>query len=48
MRSSGSACRLLVEWISATPEEASIFPDATIRSPYTLNLTKDFTGPAVS
>jgi hypothetical protein len=38
--------RLQVEWISATAEEASIFPEATIRSPYTMNLRKDFTGPA--
>ncbi len=33
-----------VDWIAATGDEASIFPDATIRSPYTLNLSKDFTG----
>lgn len=38
--------RLQVDWISATAEEASIFPDATVRSPYTLNLSKDFTGSA--
>ena len=36
--------RLQVDWITATGDEASIFPDATIRSPYTLNLSKDFTG----
>jgi hypothetical protein len=38
--------RHLVEWISATEDEASIFPEATVRSPYALNLRKDFTGPA--
>ena len=38
--------RLQVEWITATGEEASIFPEATVRSPYALNLRKDFTGPA--
>ena len=38
--------RLLVDWIAATAEEASIFPDATVRSPFTMNLRKDFTGPA--
>jgi hypothetical protein len=38
--------RLQVEWIAATAEEASVFPEATIRSPYTMNLRKDFTRPA--
>src|SRR5690349_5648979 len=38
--------RLQVEWITVTGDEASIFPDATVRSPYSLNLRKDFTGPA--
>lgn len=38
--------RLQVEWITATEEEASIFPDAVVRSPYALNLSKDFTGSA--
>lgn len=38
--------RLQVDWITATGEEASIFPDATVRSPYSMNLRKDFTGPA--
>ncbi len=38
--------RLQVDWITATADEASIFPDATVRSPYTLNLSKDFTGSA--
>ncbi len=38
--------RLLVEWISATEDEASIFPEATVRSPFSMNLRKDFTGPA--
>ena len=36
--------RLQVDWITATGDEVSIFPDATVRSPYTLNLSKDFTG----
>jgi hypothetical protein len=35
-----------VEWIAASADEASMFPDATHRSPYTLNLSKDFTGSA--
>lgn len=38
--------RLQVEWITATEEEASVFPEAVIRSPFTMNLRKDFTGPA--
>jgi hypothetical protein len=38
--------RLLVDWIAATADEASLFPDATVRSPHTMNLRKDFTGPA--
>lgn len=38
--------RHLVEWIAATADEASMFPDATVRSPYTMNLRKDFTGSA--
>jgi hypothetical protein len=38
--------RLQVDWITATSEEASVFPEAVIRSPYSMNLRKDFTGPA--
>jgi hypothetical protein len=38
--------RHLVEWITATDEEAVLFPEATIRSPFSMNLRKDFTGPA--
>jgi hypothetical protein len=38
--------RLLVEWISASADEASLFPDVPIRSPFALNLTKDMTGAA--
>lgn len=38
--------RLQVDWIIATADEASMFPEATVRSPYTMNLRKDFTGPA--
>jgi hypothetical protein len=35
-----------VEWIAATELEASVFPEATVRSPYSMNLSKDFTGVA--
>jgi hypothetical protein len=35
-----------VEWIAATADEASMFPEAVIRSPFSLNLSKDFTGSA--
>lgn len=38
--------RLEVEWISATADEASVFPEATVRSPFSMNLRKDFTGSA--
>ncbi len=38
--------RLQVDWISATAEEASLFPEATIRSPFSMSLKKDFTGPS--
>lgn len=38
--------RHLVEWIAASEEEASIFPAAVVRSPFALNLSKDFTGAA--
>ncbi|MGZ9160825.1 MAG: hypothetical protein ACXW4T_06620 [Candidatus Limnocylindrales bacterium] len=38
--------RLQVEWISATADEASIFPEATVRSPFSMTLKKDFTGPS--
>lgn len=38
--------RHLVEWITATDEEAVLFPEATIRSPFSMNLRKDFTGPS--
>jgi hypothetical protein len=36
--------RLQVEWISPTTDAATIFPDTQIRSPYSHNLIKDFTG----
>lgn len=36
--------RLMVDWISATTEAASLFPDVPIRSPFTARLIKDFTG----
>lgn len=35
--------RLLVDWISATADEASLFPDVPIRSPFAMNLQKDMT-----
>lgn len=35
-----------VQWIAASADEASLFPDATVRSPYSMNLRKDFTGSA--
>ena len=38
--------RLQVDWIAATAEEASVFPDAVVRSPFAMNLSKDFTGSA--
>ena len=38
--------RLQVEWITATGDEASLFPDATVRSPFAMTLRKDFTGSA--
>jgi hypothetical protein len=38
--------RLLVDWISPSADEASIFPEATVRSPFSMSLRKDFTGPA--
>jgi hypothetical protein len=38
--------RLQVDWLTPTTEAASVFPDATIRSPYAHNLVKDFTGTA--
>jgi len=38
--------RLLVDWISATADEASLFPDIPLRSPYAMHLSKDFTGSA--
>ena len=40
--------RLEVDWISATADEATLFPDVPIRSPFVMNLTKDFTGSAPS
>jgi hypothetical protein len=38
--------RHLVEWISPTTDAATVFPDATVRSPFTANLLKDFSGPS--
>jgi hypothetical protein len=36
--------RMLVDWISPTTDAASFFPDVPVRSPFTKNLVKDFTG----
>ncbi len=38
--------RHLVEWITEPGEDAVLFPEATIRSPFSMNLRKDFTGPS--
>ena len=35
-----------VDWITATAEEATLFPEATVRSPFSMSLKKDFSGPA--
>jgi hypothetical protein len=40
--------RMQVDWITPTTDAASVFPDATVRSPYSHNLVKDFTGTAGS
>jgi len=36
--------RLLVDWISATTEAASLFPDVPVRAPFVARMAKDFTG----
>lgn len=36
--------RMLVEWISPTPESTTVFPDVTVRSPFAQRMLKDFTG----
>ncbi len=38
--------RLQVDWITSTADEASLFPDATVRSPFAMNLKRDFSGPS--
>ena len=38
--------RLQVDWISANVEEVSLFPEATTRSPFSMNLKRDFSGPS--
>lgn len=38
--------RHLVEWITEPGEDAVLFPEASIRSPFSMNLRKDFTGPS--
>lgn len=38
--------RMLVDWISPTSDAATVFPDVTVRSPFTARMLKDFTGPA--
>lgn len=40
--------RLLVEWIAATSDEASLFPEATVRSPFTMRLRRDVSGAATT
>ena len=36
--------RMLVEWISPTPESTTVFPDVAVRSPFAQRMLKDFTG----
>ena len=36
--------RALVEWIVPTSDEATAFPDATVRTPHEINFIKDMTG----
>ncbi|HEY4634709.1 MAG TPA: hypothetical protein VIH00_12410 [Candidatus Limnocylindrales bacterium] len=38
--------RMMVDWIAPTGDEASVFPEASVRSPFSMNLRKDFTGVA--
>ncbi len=38
--------RHLVEWITEPGEDAVLFPEATVRSPFSMNMRKDFTGPS--
>ncbi len=38
--------RFQVDWITATADEATLFPEATVRSPFSMSLKKDFTGPS--
>jgi hypothetical protein len=38
--------RMLVDWIAPTGDEASVFPEASVRSPFSMTLRKDFTGAA--
>ena len=35
--------RMLVDWISPTTDAATLFPDATVRSPFAARMLKDFT-----
>ena len=35
--------RMLVDWITPTSDEATVFPDVEVRSPFTAKLLKDFT-----
>ena len=37
--------RFQVDWITASEEEATLFPEATVRSPFSMRLKKDLTGP---
>jgi hypothetical protein len=36
--------RMLVEWISPTPDSTTVFADAAVRSPFAQRMLKDFTG----
>jgi hypothetical protein len=38
--------RLQVDWISATPDEALMFPDATVRSPFAMGLRRTAAPPS--
>lgn len=38
--------RLQVDWISATPDEALMFPDATVRSPFAMGLHRTAAPPS--
>jgi hypothetical protein len=37
---------MLVDWLSPTDDAATVFPDVTVRAPFTARMLKDFTGPS--